>query len=208
MEFKTSTSFSLLLVTTHTISVLAQSELTVGTRSHYPEPPSPVVTLWANPFPYLSNFRNSSYGSFHTTPFQYQVIPEIPGELVQGKRLVGRPKLRFKDVAKRDMQAIGLPIDSWETIASDRSAWKTNCTEALREGEKLLHITVDTRRERQKARALAPPTDSTYVCGSCHRTCRSRIRLQSHLRKCLRKCTITNTCWNYGLDCPIMPIQQ
>ena len=98
-----------------------------------------------------------------------------------------------KDVAKRDMQAIGLPIDSWETLASDRSAWKTNCTEALREGEKLLHITVDTRRERQKASALAPSADSTYVCGSCHRICRSRIGLQIHLRKCLRKCTITNT---------------
>ena len=53
------------------------------------------------------------------------------GELAQGKRPVGRPKLSFKDVAKRDMQAIGLPIDSWETLGSDRSAWKTNCTEAL-----------------------------------------------------------------------------
>ena len=115
------------------------------------------------------------------------------GELAQGKRPVGRPKLRFKDVVKRDMQAIGLPIDSWETLASDRSAWKTNCAKALQEGEKLLHITVDTRRERQKARALAPPTNSTYVCGSCHRICRSRIGLQSHLRKCLRKCTITNS---------------
>ena len=44
-------------------------------------------------------------------------------------------ELRFKDVAKRDKQAIGLPIDSWETLASDRSAWKTNCTDALREGD-------------------------------------------------------------------------
>jgi len=96
-------------------------------------------------------------------------------------------------MAKRDMQAIGLPIDLWQTLASDWSAWKTNCTEALREGEKLLHITVDTRRERQKARALAPPADSTYVCGSCHGICQSRIGLQRHLRKCLRKCTITNT---------------
>ena len=118
------------------------------------------------------------------------------GELVQGKRPLGRrPKLRFKDVLKREMQATGLPIDSWETLASDRSAWKKNCTEALRVGEKLLHITVDTRRERQKARALAfaLPTDSSHVCGSCHRICPSRIGLQSYLRKCLRECTITNT---------------
>ena len=79
------------------------------------------------------------------------------GELAQGKRPVGRPKLRFKDVVKRDRQAIGLPTDSWETLATDKSAWKTNCAKALQEEEKLLHITVDTRRERQKARALGHP---------------------------------------------------
>ena len=69
--------------------------------------------------------------------------------------------------------------------------WKTCCIEALREGEKCLNIMVDTRRERQKARALATPTptDSANVCGSCHRICRSRIGLQSHRRKCLKKWT-------------------
>ena len=48
---------------------------------------------------------------------------------------------------------------------------------------------VDTKRERQKARALATPTpiDPAYVCSSCHRMCRSRIGLQSHRRKCLKK---------------------
>ena len=64
------------------------------------------------------------------------------------------------------MQAIGLPINLWETLASDRSEWRTSCTKALREGGKLLHITVDTRREHQNARVLAAPTDSTYFCGS------------------------------------------
>ena len=84
----------------------------------------------------------------------------------------------------RNMQAISLRIDSWETLASDKSAWRTIYTEALREGEKLLYITLDAKRERQKARALTTPTESTYVCGSCRRICRSRIGLQSHLRKC------------------------
>ena len=71
------------------------------------------------------------------------------GLYTEGKRSVGRPKLRFKDVVKRDMQAISLPVDSWESLASDRSVWKTCCTEALREGEKRLKIMVDTKRERQ-----------------------------------------------------------
>ena len=121
------------------------------------------------------------------------------GELAQGKRPVGRPNSVSRMWLRGtcwDMQAIGLPIDSWETLASDRSAWKTNCAKALQEREKILHINVDTRRERQKAttNSTHPPTNSTYVCGSCHRICRSRIGLQSHLRTCLRKCTITNSC--------------
>ena len=109
------------------------------------------------------------------------------GELAQGKRPVGRPKLRFKDVVKRDMQAIGVPIDLWETLASDRSVWKTNCAKAPQGGEKLLHITVDTRRERQKARALAPPTNSThriYLCISRpFSTLKSVQRIVMHSQK-------------------------
>ena len=49
------------------------------------------------------------------------------------------------------------------------------------------------RRPGPLLHPLIPPL---YVCGSCHRICRSRIGLQSHLRKCLRKCTITNTMLN------------
>ena len=64
---------------------------------------------------------------------------------------------------------------SWETIASDRSAWRTSCTEALQEGEKLLHITVNARREQQKDRALPTPTNSTYVCRSGRCIRQSRI---------------------------------
>ena len=36
---------------------------------------------------------------------------------------------------------------------------------------------------RFKIRALAPPTDSTFVCGFCRRIYRSRIGLQSYLRE-------------------------
>ena len=73
----------------------------------------------------------------HVRPMDEGRIPKelLYGELAQGKRPVRRSKLRFKDVAKRSLHAIGLPIYSWETLASDRSAWRTSCTEALREGE-------------------------------------------------------------------------
>ena len=41
-------------------------------------------------------------------------------ELEFGSRPVGRPKLCFKDLCKRDMLATGLPTGNWESHAADR----------------------------------------------------------------------------------------
>ena len=46
------------------------------------------------------------------------------GEQATGKRPTGRPQLRFKDECKRDLQALGLNIDSWEVTATHRDAWR------------------------------------------------------------------------------------
>ena len=46
------------------------------------------------------------------------------GELATGKRPTGRPQLRFKDVCKRDLHALGINIDSWEVTATDINAWR------------------------------------------------------------------------------------
>ena len=49
------------------------------------------------------------------------------------ERPTGRPKdqktnrttqLRFKDVCKRDLQALGINTDSWKVTATDRDAWR------------------------------------------------------------------------------------
>ena len=53
------------------------------------------------------------------------------GELEFGSRPVGRPKLRFMDVCKRDMLATGLLTDNWETHAADRGDWRSLCILAL-----------------------------------------------------------------------------
>ncbi|XP_047481631.1 uncharacterized protein LOC125034034 [Penaeus chinensis] len=47
------------------------------------------------------------------------------GELSSGSRQRGRPVLRFKDWAKRDLANMGIPLENWEVTASDCGAWKT-----------------------------------------------------------------------------------
>ncbi len=46
------------------------------------------------------------------------------GELFQGSRPVGRPKLRFKDACKRDMKACDIDSSSWEARVADRTGWR------------------------------------------------------------------------------------
>lgn len=38
------------------------------------------------------------------------------GELASGRRNIGRPQLRYKDVCKRDMRALNIDTESWEGL--------------------------------------------------------------------------------------------
>ena len=62
----------------------------------------------------------------HVTRMEDGRIPKdlLYGELATGKDQQDDPKLRFKDVCKRDLQALGINTDSWEVAATDRDAWR------------------------------------------------------------------------------------
>ena len=59
-------------------------------------------------------------------------------ELKNGKRQQGRPSLRYKDVCKRDMNATGINLGTWENDAEDRSKWKA----MIKNGMKLKENTI------------------------------------------------------------------
>jgi len=46
-------------------------------------------------------------------------------QLCEGKRNNGRPKLRFKDVAKRNMKWREIDLNSWQRTADNRAAWRS-----------------------------------------------------------------------------------
>ena len=45
------------------------------------------------------------------------------GELVGGSRKRGRPKLRYKDTIKASLKDCSIDPNTWEKLASDRTAW-------------------------------------------------------------------------------------
>ena len=98
---------------------------------------------------------------------EWKMVESLKGSLVLGSSPVGRPKLRFRDVCKRDMLATGLPANNWELLAEDRVKWKTPCSQALRAGERKLKAEADIKRTKRKeaARVAASvPAESEYIC--------------------------------------------
>ena len=105
------------------------------------------------------------------------------GELTEGKRPTGRPQLRYKDVCKRDLKAMGINLNTWETVASDRTAWRQTVQKGIFQHEETLAQQSEAKRQRRKAQNR--PT-SVYLCAQCGRDCHSRIGLSSHTRCCTR----------------------
>ena len=104
------------------------------------------------------------------------------GELTLGSRPTGRPKLRFKDVCKRDLKALNVDVNTWEATASERSAWRQTVREGISNYEEILAQQSEAKRQRRKALVNRPATD--FICPTCQRDCHSRIGLTSHTRRC------------------------
>jgi len=108
------------------------------------------------------------------------------GELATGSRPTGRPLLRFKDVCKRDMRAGDIDPAGWESVAEDRSSWRSAVKACTIRSEERRDQHREEGRDRRRQRAASVPSepDATYTCGNCNRACRSRIGLYSHSRRC------------------------
>ncbi len=70
------------------------------------------------------------------------------GEPACGKRPIGRAQLRYRDVVKRDMKAVDINTESWESLAANRFKWKEALTKHLKSGEEKLTQAATERRVR------------------------------------------------------------
>ena len=107
------------------------------------------------------------------------------GELVLGRRSVGRPHLRFKDVCKRDMKSMEIDIKTWEQLAVNRADWKHTVNMGLEMSEARMRQSAEDKRTKRKEKQGEALADTNFRCPQCSRDCHSRVGLFSHSRRCL-----------------------
>jgi hypothetical protein len=49
----------------------------------------------------------------------------------EGKRPLGRPRLRWEDDIKADLQEVGYGVMDWNELAQDRDSWRTLVNEVM-----------------------------------------------------------------------------
>ena len=45
-------------------------------------------------------------------------------QLKEGLRGIGRPRLRFKDIVKRNLNGMKIPIGSWQSLGRNQNKWR------------------------------------------------------------------------------------
>ena len=68
-------------------------------------------------------------------------------ELVQGNHPRGRPQMRYKDVCKQDLKALGMDLNRWETLTSEHSAWRQAVPHGLSHFEETLVQQAEAKRQ-------------------------------------------------------------
>ena len=104
------------------------------------------------------------------------------GELQLGKRNQGRPKLRYKDTIKANLQWCHIKPKELEERAMDRAKWRASTHKAAANYEEARHQKLTAAREKRHRAASAVTTTTDFQCPHCSRLCSSRLGLQSHLR--------------------------
>ncbi|KAI5645187.1 hypothetical protein NE865_02735 [Phthorimaea operculella] len=108
------------------------------------------------------------------------------GAVANAKRGVGRPMLRFKDCAKRDMAAFDIDHQSWEKLAENRDEWRKRVFDGRKAHDDAWFAGLANKRQKRHPNLHVPVSNSTFICRACGKSCRSCIGLYSHEKSCLR----------------------
>ena len=106
------------------------------------------------------------------------------GELTTGTRPNHKPKMRFKDVIKKNLESLKLEVCNLETLAMDRQTWRKTIRKGCDqfEQDRIQHATLKRALRKQDHNALPVDLQNKFTCSICGRICLSQAGLVSHTR--------------------------
>jgi len=99
------------------------------------------------------------------------------GQLHHGFRRPGGQYKRYKYCLKSTVTQCGITPSDLETLAMDRTSWRSTCKSAVEEFEVRRIQELEAKRDLRKS---CPLFTSNFEYQTCHRMCRSRIGLLAH----------------------------
>ena len=96
----------------------------------------------------------------------------------------GNYTVNINVLATTDLKFLNIDINSWETLAKDRSAWRRAVKDGLVTFEETLTSNAEEKRRRRKMKQQEGHKDSTFICPTYGKDCHLRIDLSSHKRRC------------------------
>ncbi|KAK3882952.1 hypothetical protein Pcinc_012706 [Petrolisthes cinctipes] len=110
-------------------------------------------------------------------------LPKIMlyGELANGTRPRGAPKLRYKDQLKRTLALTNIDPSSWEQTARDRATWRRAVHHGTTAFEEKRKENEEAKRRRRRERQEQPRPPPTLPCELCPRLFHHRLGLSSHI---------------------------
>ena len=120
------------------------------------------------------------------------------GQLKDGQRRQGGPKKRFKDQAKVTLKKCRIQPSNLETLAADRTAWRTSISRGIATLEQDRTAKLTLKRQQRHARQNTPALPNPHLtCRICGKDISLRLVWQViqtlvidecsdvHIRKCL-----------------------
>ena len=105
------------------------------------------------------------------------------GELKDGARKQGRPKLRYKDTLKSNLKWSGIQPRQLEACASDRSGWRSLTYKATAAFDEDRRQRLAAARDKRHRAASTSIQNTDFQCSTCGRLCASSFGLRSHMRR-------------------------
>ena len=113
----------------------------------------------------------------------YRELQVMYGELKDGARKQGRPKLRYKDTLKSNLKWSGIQPRQLEACASDRSGWRSLTYKATAAFDEDRRQRLAAARDKRHRAASTSIQNTDFQCSTCGRLCASSFGLRSHMRR-------------------------